>query len=85
MKSVIIEEEEDASQFDEFIADYEKKKKEAEDNVMTEIKLHELEKKELEEDIRNLMRERDSNSPQNSSKSSSLNRISKRKNRSKSK
>ena len=30
---------------------------------MTEFKLHELEKKELEDEIKTLMRDRDSNSP----------------------
>ena len=51
------------SNFDEFVADFEKKKKEAEDNDLTEYKLHELEKKELEDEIKNLIKERDSNSP----------------------
>ena len=63
------------SNFDEFVADFEKKKKEAEDNDLTEYKLHELEKKELEDEIKTLIKERDSNSPNNSSKGSSVNKV----------
>ena len=38
------EDEDEDPNFDEFLADFEKKKKDKEDNEMTELKLHELEK-----------------------------------------
>ena len=55
-KNVVIEEEDDASNFDEYLADFEQKKKDAQENVITELKMQELEKKELEEEIKNLIR-----------------------------
>ena len=42
------DDEEDDPNFDEFLADFEKKKKESDENAMTEHKLHELEKTNLE-------------------------------------
>ena len=38
------DDDEDDPNFDEFLADYTKKKKETDENAMTEHKLHELEK-----------------------------------------
>ena len=38
------DDEEDDPNFDEFLADYTKKKKETDENAMTEQKLHDLEK-----------------------------------------
>ena len=53
------DEEEEDQNFDEFLADYEKKKKETDDAAMTEQKLHELEKANLENEIKTLIKIRD--------------------------
>ena len=70
------DEEEEDPNFDEFLADYEKKKKETENEAMTEHKLHELEKANLELEIKTLIKIKDTQSPENSqsSKSSRMNK-----------
>ena len=65
------DDDEDDQNFDDFLADYEKKKKETDDNIMTEHKLHELEKANLEIEIKNLIKIKDSQSPENSQSSKS--------------
>ena len=50
------------SNFDQFLTDYEKQKKEQEDSQMTEIKLHELEKTKLENEIKALIKQKDTDS-----------------------
>ncbi len=66
------EEEEDPN-FDEFVANYEKDKKDNEDQIKTEIKLHEMEKGVLELEISNLVALKDRESPKsNSSRSSKI-------------
>ena len=60
------DEEEEDPNFDEFLADFEKKKKEKETNEMTELKLHEMEKTNLEHEIKQLIKQRDTNSPDSS-------------------
>ena len=60
------DEEEEDPNFDEFLADFEKKKKEKENNEMTELKLHEMEKTNLEQEIKQLIKQRDTNPPDSS-------------------
>ena len=68
------DEEEDDENFDEFLADFEKKKKEKEDNEMTDLKIHEMEKSNLEVEIKTLIKQKDTQSPDSSqhSRSSSM-------------
>jgi len=59
-KGAVIDDEEDEDpNFDEFLADFEKKKKEKEDSEMTEHKLHEMEKANLEQEIKAMIKVKD--------------------------
>ena len=52
------DEEEEDPNFDEFLADFEKKKKQLEDSQFTDIKMHEMEKTSLQENIKSMMMEK---------------------------
>ena len=74
-----LDDDDDEDNFDEFLADFEKKKKEKDDSQMTEMKLHEIEKTNLEAEIKTLIKIKDTQSPEGSASSKSSRALGKRK------